>query len=67
MQAKNGVLLEIDVAPMWRNQTEEEHIKWRAFAFHLNYGDDADPKDFDMNDNYEYVEDDEYEAAYSAD
>lgn len=52
---------------MWRNQTEEEHIKWRAFAFHLNYGDDADPKDFDMNDNYEYVEDDEYEAAYSAD
>lgn len=59
LQAKNGVLLEVDVAPMWRDQTEEEHIKWRAFAFHLNYGDDADPKDFDMNDNYEYVEDDE--------
>lgn len=56
LQAKDGVLLEVDVAPMWRDQSEEEHIKWRGFAFHLNHGDDAEPKYFDLNENYEYIE-----------
>ncbi|EDT5022270.1 hypothetical protein AHN18_004025 [Salmonella enterica subsp. enterica] len=44
------------IAPRWSEQTEEEHLKWRKFAFQVRYPGDT-PQQHGMNDEYEYVDD----------
>lgn len=52
----HGDIVEEDIAPDYNNQSPEEKLKWRKFAFHLIHGVDALPKDHDMNEKYEYVD-----------
>ncbi|MFJ5427723.1 hypothetical protein ACIPUP_00955 [Pectobacterium actinidiae] len=46
------------VAPSYRDQSGEERRKWRKFAFQLRYPGKT-PQKHGMNDQYEYVDDDE--------
>jgi hypothetical protein len=56
---RRGELLEEDHAPSWSEMDAMERRKWRGFAFHVCYGEYADPGEHDMDENYEYVEDEE--------
>ena len=42
---KNGVAITSDIAPAWRNQTEEMRAKWKAFAHKVKGTDPADYED----------------------
>ena len=53
----NGEWSRDDIAPRWGDQTEEEHFKWRKFAFQVRYPGDT-PQQHGMNDQYKYDEDD---------
>lgn len=51
----NGKWESEDIAPCYRDQSPEERLKWRKFAFELcNPG--MTPKEYGMDDNYEYLE-----------
>ena len=56
---KNGSIIKSDIAPSYSVQSTEERLKWRKFAFHLKQGPDANPIDWDMDENYEYIDEDE--------
>lgn len=45
-----------EIAPSWRDQSDEERRKWLKFAFELRYPGDT-PQQHGMNDHYEYVDD----------
>lgn len=45
-----------EIAPPWSKQSDEEHFKWRKFAFEVHYPGDS-PQQHGMNDQYEYVDD----------
>lgn len=51
---KNGEMLEQDIAPKYRDMTDEDKRKWREFAFKLLHPED-DPKDWDYDENWDYV------------
>lgn len=53
-----------DHAPSYDKATEEEKVKWRKFAFQLIHPD-SDPKDWDMNENFEYIEEDNTDSESS--
>lgn len=55
---KNGEWSADDIAPRWSEQTEEEHFKWRKFAFQVRYPGDT-PQQHGMNDLYKYDEDED--------
>lgn len=47
-----------DHAPNYDQSTDEEKTQWRKFAFELIHPD-SDPKDWDMDENFEYIEDED--------
>lgn len=49
----NGEIVEITT-----NETNPEQ-NWKKFAIHLRYGKDTNPADFGLNENYEYIDDDD--------
>ena len=54
--SKEGVE-HVDVAAPWTSMSAEDRQKWTKYAFHIRHGQDAKPQDWDMNDQYEYVDD----------
>lgn len=55
---RNGEWSVDDIAPRWNEQTEEEHFKWRKFAFQVRYPGDT-PQKHGMNEQYKYDEDED--------
>ncbi|EKY4261362.1 hypothetical protein QHC53_003505 [Salmonella enterica] len=45
-----------DIAPVYPEQSPEERLKWRKFAFELCHRDST-PQEYGMDDNYEYLDD----------
>lgn len=52
----NGKWFSDDIAPRWSNQSEEEHYKWRKFAFEVHHPGET-PQQHGMNDQFEYIDD----------
>lgn len=52
---KGGEFLNSDCAGKYKDMSQEERTKWRAFAFKLRYPNDS-PTDHGMDENYNYVE-----------
>ncbi|WP_444919350.1 hypothetical protein ACJJID_00165 (plasmid) [Microbulbifer sp. CnH-101-G] len=59
-----GDFVGAEIAPSYQDQSPEERKRWRIFAFHISWGKDAKPTDHGMNEDYEYVdEEEEWDAA----
>lgn len=51
----NGVISCSNIAPNWNLMDDDDKRKWRKFAFNICHPN-SDPKDWDMDENFNYVE-----------
>lgn len=66
-EIKNGEILKEDIAPLYSDQTEDQRVKYRKFAFLTRYPND-DPRSHGYDENFEYSDEvyDAWEAEQEA-